>query len=91
MGSNKTIVAHNETGFLAEGRDQWVEALSALADDRDLTKKFGLAGRKRVEQHYSLRVAAPTLVEALRQVAAADKASVRPPDRLLRSEADRRI
>jgi glycosyltransferase involved in cell wall biosynthesis len=90
VGSNKSIVAHNETGFLADGTEQWVEALSALADNRDLTTKFGLAGRKRVEQHYSLRVAAPTLVEAMRQVTAVDKASARQPDRLLRSEADRR-
>src|SRR5205823_1167884 len=77
VGSNKAIVAHNATGFLADGTEQWVEALSALADNRDLTTKFGLAGRKRVEQHYSLQVAAPTLVEAMRQVAAADKASAR--------------
>ncbi len=67
LGSNKSIVRHGQTGFLAGGAQEWTDSLAALASDRDAATRMGLAGRKRVEEMYSLEVAAPRLVEILQE------------------------
>jgi glycosyltransferase involved in cell wall biosynthesis len=65
VGSNVEIVDQGRSGFLAESRKQWVEALGRLCEDATLRKSMGLAGRERVEAEYSLQVAAPRLAEML--------------------------
>jgi sugar transferase (PEP-CTERM/EpsH1 system associated) len=56
VGANPELVSEGESGFLIEPRDDaaMAERLSRLVADRDLARNFGLAGRRRIEQHYSL-------------------------------------
>jgi hypothetical protein len=69
VGVNCEIVAPGENGFLATDEVEWRGALLRLVGDQALRHSFGLAGRRRVEEHYSLAVHAPRLIRKLRSVA----------------------
>jgi glycosyltransferase involved in cell wall biosynthesis len=64
VGANREVVT-SECGILADGASDWLHALTTLAADESLRYSMGRAGRERVEQHYSLKVAAPRLAEVL--------------------------
>ncbi len=67
VGMNKDIVDHGVNGFLADGVDDWIEYLEVLKENPDLCRKMGEAGRKKVENDYSLQAIAPKLVELLKE------------------------
>jgi len=69
VGFNKTVTVDKKTGFFAGSTAEWTKVLSWLATNRDLSRTLGLAGRRRVEENYSLNVMAPKLVEVLCDVA----------------------
>lgn len=69
VGANRDIVEHGVNGFLADTPAEWSLALNSLAADPALRARLGAAGRKRVEQHYSLEVTAPVLAALLCSVA----------------------
>ncbi|MBN3518753.1 glycosyltransferase family 4 protein [Algoriphagus lutimaris] len=54
VGMNKDVVRPGENGFLASTELEWLEALSLLISDSSLRVKMGDAGRKLVENEYSL-------------------------------------
>lgn len=66
IGMNRKVVAHGENGFLAATPEEWLDALRMLANDPDLRRRMGEAGRLRVERDFALTPAAPRLIEALR-------------------------
>jgi glycosyltransferase involved in cell wall biosynthesis len=68
IGANRDIVEAGRTGFLATGDAEWLAALRALRDDPQLRATMGAAARARVEQNFSLQVAAPILIAALEQI-----------------------
>ena len=59
VGANRNIVQDGINGYLARTKYEWVQKLSRLIEDRELRRKMGLAGRKTVEQNFSMRVNAP--------------------------------
>ena len=61
VGVNATIVQDGVNGFLAADAGTWFEALAALASDPDLRTRCGSAGRRLVEERYSLQATAPRL------------------------------
>lgn len=65
VGVNVEIVEHNASGYLASDMNAWVNALVSLADSSDRRNKFGMRGRKLVEDRYSLQVVAPRLANLL--------------------------
>ena len=65
VGVNSQIVEHGVTGFLASTEGEWVEALCALRDSPELRRTMGQAGRKKVEQLYSLQANAPRVARML--------------------------
>jgi glycosyltransferase involved in cell wall biosynthesis len=54
VGVHPEMVRHGETGFLAESAGDWVTAVRRLAADADLRRRMGRAGRRRVEERYSV-------------------------------------
>lgn len=68
VGMNAEVVVDGETGFLAATDEQWQQALTTLINDAVLRQKFGLAGRKRVEEKYSAAVNGPKLLNVLRAI-----------------------
>jgi len=69
VGVNAEIVEHGVNGFLARTDDEWREAISTLLSDADLRRRMGAAGRRKVEERYSLQVWGPRVAEMIAEVA----------------------
>lgn len=68
VGVNKEIIEDGVNGFLANTEEEWIEKLSFLIENPVLCEKVGLAGRKTVEERYSVKVNAPRYLEVLQSV-----------------------
>ena len=55
VGVNTTIVQDGINGFLASSLEEWKEKLILLLKDKELRKNLGKAGRKTVEERYSVK------------------------------------
>lgn len=69
VGVNREIVEHGVNGFLASGTEEWIKALMTLKQDPELCRRMGDAGRKKVEERYSLKVTAPVLAGLFSRIA----------------------
>ena len=54
IGANREIIRHGENGLLASSPEEWVAGIGELARDPNLRLALGAAGRKTVEDHYSM-------------------------------------
>jgi glycosyltransferase involved in cell wall biosynthesis len=63
VGMNTDIVQHGVNGFLANNSEDWLKYLGVLKGDSELRKRMGEAGRRLVEEKYSLQVNASKLLE----------------------------
>lgn len=69
IGVNKDIIKNGYNGFLADTEDDWYQALKCLIADYNKRYSIGIAGRKTVEEKYSIQKNAGLLYEVLRIVA----------------------
>lgn len=69
VGVNSEIVLHGETGFLSDTDEQWIEALTTLRDNPSLRQRMGEAGRRIVEERYSVDSVAPSICRILQTAA----------------------
>jgi glycosyltransferase involved in cell wall biosynthesis len=69
VGVNTEIVQQGVNGFLAATPDEWLTALRTLVNDRELRRKMGADGRRRVEERYSVDAVRGRLAEVLRKAA----------------------
>ncbi len=69
VGINSQIVEQGVNGFLASTESEWTKALEYLRDNPEERKQMGVAGRKKFEREYDLKVAAPQLLHLLESVA----------------------
>lgn len=67
VGANVDAVPPS-CGFLASSSDEWLAAFRQLAADSALRARMGAAGRRWVEERYSLRSALPVLTDVIRDV-----------------------
>jgi glycosyltransferase involved in cell wall biosynthesis len=63
VGVQAEIVKHGETGLLATTPDEWLNAVSVLANQPELRRQLGQAGRSQVESAYSVAAGARTWLE----------------------------
>jgi glycosyltransferase involved in cell wall biosynthesis len=68
VGVHVEMIRHGETGFLVETTEQWVEAVGRLARDPDLRQRMGVAGRRLLEEKYSVARGAERWLSLLRQL-----------------------
>jgi glycosyltransferase involved in cell wall biosynthesis len=68
VGANCDIVEQNVNGFLAQTREEWVQALLTLMNMAGIGRRMGQSGRKKVEEQYALQVTGPKLAKLLRSV-----------------------
>lgn len=54
VGVHPEMIEHGVTGFLATTAEEWLDAVHQLVRDPDLRKRMGAAGRRVVEQRYSV-------------------------------------
>jgi glycosyltransferase involved in cell wall biosynthesis len=69
VGVNSKIVHDGVHGFLATTHANWVTALIKLIDNPELRKQMGYAGRRKVENEYSLQMTVGRLADLLKSVA----------------------
>ena len=69
VGVNRDIIEDGVNGFLASTDECWIEKLDRLLSDAALRARFAAAGRRTIEQRYSVAVNGPRLAAALREVA----------------------
>jgi len=55
IGVNTDIIEEGQNGFLATNESEWIDALSKLIENPQLRTKMGLAGRKTIENRYSVK------------------------------------
>jgi hypothetical protein len=58
VGVQADMVRDGETGFRATSTDEWVAAVKRLAADAVLRERLGQAGRRQVEERYSVAAGA---------------------------------
>src|SRR5262249_10552953 len=68
VGVNREIIRDGVNGFLASSDDEWTAKLQRLIADDDLRRRIGEAGRRTIEERYSLAVNAPRLASLLSDV-----------------------
>lgn len=69
VGVNTQIVRSGENGFLAASDEEWFDVLSRLIEDEALRRSIGQAGRRTVEEHYSVRRWEATVADTLLRAA----------------------
>lgn len=65
VGVNRDIIADGVNSFLASTPGEWVEKLGRLLEDPALRARMATAGRRTIEERYSLQVTAPQLAGVL--------------------------
>lgn len=55
VGVNSEIIKNGENGFLAETKEEWIDAISQLIESDSLRKKLGQNARKTVSEKYSVK------------------------------------
>jgi glycosyltransferase involved in cell wall biosynthesis len=68
VGLNTQIVQHGVNGFLADTEQEWRECVARLLSDPQLREDMGAAGRRQIEERYSLHVWAPKVADILRSL-----------------------
>lgn len=70
VGVNREIVTDGVDSFLASTPAEWTEKLGRLLSDPELRARMAVAGRRTIEERYSLRVTAPRLARILQEAVA---------------------
>jgi len=65
VGMNSEVLAQGEVGRGATTHSEWVEHLSWLLNNPESARNMGLAGRKIIEENYSLRALTPKIASIL--------------------------
>ncbi|MEO8586801.1 MAG: glycosyltransferase [Acidobacteriota bacterium] len=73
VGMNREVLEMAEVGHAARAPREWVDALAALYEDRARAAALGAAGRRLVEERFSVAVVAPRLAAIFREVEAAPR------------------
>jgi len=68
VGVNTEIIEHGSNGFLANTHEEWIQYLSLLIESKTLRDNLGSAGRKTVEDKYSVNAIAPLFVSAIEKL-----------------------
>ena len=69
VGVNREILAHDQVGLAASSPNDWYVALERLSSNHQLGQQMGAAGRRVVQEHYSVIANAPKLANIFREVA----------------------
>lgn len=70
VGMNLEIVKDDVNGYLAPTMDHWYEYLTRLVGNARLRERLGHAGRRTVEENFSVRACFPKLLNVFRRVIA---------------------
>jgi glycosyltransferase involved in cell wall biosynthesis len=69
VGANREVVRDGVDGLHASSPAAWVDALLALARDRELRLRLGADARRRIEDAYSVTAVVPSYLAVIRRAA----------------------
>ncbi len=69
VGTNRQVIEHNVNGLLVTTPEEWLAALLRLVDDPEERRRLGEAGRRTVEERYSMPKSAAAFATVLEEVA----------------------
>ena len=70
VGVSRKLLDQGEVGLAARNPNEWFNSLRRLFSDRDCAAQLGAAGRKLVEEQFSVTTNAPKLAAAIHEIAA---------------------
>jgi len=65
VGANRDVVSAGRDGYLPRRKEEWIQALTSLIDDRDARRRMGQAGRLKVERDFNLSAVAKALAKVM--------------------------
>jgi glycosyltransferase involved in cell wall biosynthesis len=68
VGMNTELIRHGENGFLAATSEDYVEALTKLAQSKEMRARLGANARKTVEERYSGAIVAAKFAGLVRSI-----------------------
>ena len=68
VGANKSLVEHGIDGWLAETTDDWVSAITHVANNPSLVIEIGAKAQQKVHRHYSYDAITPLIKEVIEKV-----------------------
>jgi glycosyltransferase involved in cell wall biosynthesis len=68
IGANYRIIQNEENGYLAENEKDWIDKLSKLIESEKNREILGRAGRKTVEEKYSVKVNKETYLKIFKSL-----------------------
>ena len=68
VGMVKEFIQDGVNGFLAGSDEEWIDKISKLIENPELRSNLGLAGRKTVEETYSVKVNVPEYLKIIQKV-----------------------
>jgi glycosyltransferase involved in cell wall biosynthesis len=68
IGANCEVIQHDENGLLASTPEEWLGHFESLIDDPNLRARLGSAGRRTIEERYSMRRCAGLFADVVREV-----------------------
>lgn len=73
VGVNSQIIIDGENGFLARTKEEWVNKISMLIEDKNLRRNVGLQGNKVVEEQFSVNANKDLYLKYFREVSDSSK------------------
>ena len=68
FGSNREVIRHGETGFLAGTDKEWIDYLELLVRDSSLRLRMAANAARVAEEKYSLKAHRNRIVDAFKSV-----------------------
>ena len=65
VGMNREVTVPGETGILAAGDDEWIQAIKTLKSNTELRHQMGRNARKKVEERYCIQQTSTKWLEIL--------------------------
>lgn len=70
IGANIDIIEEGENGFLCTNKKEWIDKIAYLIENANARYKIGQAGRRTVQEKYSLNVNRGKFLDVIKKVAA---------------------
>jgi glycosyltransferase involved in cell wall biosynthesis len=67
VGANRDVIVHDVNGLLAGDPNDWLAQLTRLIDEPERRRRLGEAGRRTVEDRYSMRASAASFGQVVRE------------------------
>ena len=72
VGENGDMVVHEETGLLAQNKDQWLNCLALMVENLGIGSQYGTAGRDKVKNKFEAVEIGKQFIEVMKEFGTGD-------------------